>query len=155
MQSRNYFLELNLTRELAYIINLGLVYSRSFGMSWQETYRGQVLMLHGWEVRAYRIIPALPNSRGFILISWDKVWASVGRSIWTHGVNKWTSLPVSKNLPMGIKFVIPIIYWYLVPIHMNRLRLRNNPLKYKDSKIITHHFRGVYEIRLETHLELI
>ena len=39
--------------------DLELVYQQPFKMTRQQTYRGQVLMLNGWEVHSYVIILSL------------------------------------------------------------------------------------------------
>ena len=41
--------------------DLELVYSKAYETKRQQTYRGQVLMLAGWEVSSYTIIPSLPE----------------------------------------------------------------------------------------------
>ena len=40
--------------------NLEVMYSRSFEMNQQQTYKGLVLLLDGWEVCSYTLIPSLP-----------------------------------------------------------------------------------------------
>jgi hypothetical protein len=63
-----------------------LVHSRSFEMNWQQTYRGQLFMLCGGNVRSYMIIPSLWGCMFWFLPAGRFLWNFEAFSIYTDWV---------------------------------------------------------------------